>query len=219
VAKRLFDLTVACTALVVLAPVLLVVAFGIRLSSPGPVLYRAERVGLGGRRFTMFKFRSMQHGGAGSPISARGDSRVFPFGAIIRKAKLDELPQLLNVVLGDMSIVGPRPEDPAIVEAHYTPEQRETLDVLPGLASPGSIYNYTHGEKLLAEGEAETAYVERLLPVKLALDLVYVRERSLAYDLSIVWRTAVTIVKILAGVDEFPEPAELHKARSDYAFI
>lgn len=218
-AKRLFDLTVAGTALVVLAPLLLLIALGIRLSSPGPVLFRAERVGLGGRPFTMYKFRSMRHGGSGSVISARDDQRVFAFGALLRKAKLDELPQLLNVVRGDMSIVGPRPEDPAIVSKHYTTEQRETLEVLPGLASPGSIYNYTHGEKLLAEGVAETAYVESLLPVKLALDMVYVRERSFVYDLEIVGRTVVTILKILAGTEEFPEPVELTKARSEYAFI
>ena len=109
--------------------------------------------------------------------------------------------------------------DPAIVAAYYTELQRETLTVRPGLASPGSIYNYTHGEKLLEEGSAEEAYVQRLLPVKLALDLVYVREQSFAYDLAIVWRTVITIASILVGVEAFPEPSELQRARSVYGFV
>lgn len=218
-AKRLFDAALAGVAIVVLSPLLLVVAVGIRLSSPGPVFYRAKRVGLAGRPFVMYKFRTMEHGSGGPAISAKDDSRVFPLGAVLRKLKIDELPQLLNVLLGDMSLVGPRPEDEAIVAAHYTPLQRETLEVRPGLASPGSIYNYTHGEDLLHQGAAEDAYVEQLLPTKLALDLVYVRERSFLYDLAIIWRTMVTILSILVGVKEFAAPAELHRARTVYGFI
>lgn len=218
-AKRLFDVTLSGASLVVLSPLLALIALGIVLSSSGPVLYRAQRSGRGGTPFTMYKFRTMQVGGQGSRISAQGDSRVFPFGQLLRRLKLDELPQLLNVIRGEMSLVGPRPEDPTIVAEHYTQEQRETLSVLPGLASPGSIYNYTHGEKLLADGEAETAYVESLLPVKLALDLVYVRERSFGYDLEIIMRTIVVIVRILAGTRDFPEPVEMSKARRKYALI
>ena len=218
-AKRLFDLCIAVIALVALSPVLVVAALAVRLSSAGPILYRATRVGSEGRPFVMYKFRTMEKGGGGPAISARNDARVFPVGALLRKLKVDELPQLLNVVLGDMSLVGPRPEDATIVKHHYTPLQLETLNVRPGLASPGSIYNYTHGEKLLEADSVENVYVEKLLPTKLALDLVYVKEQSFLYDLTIIWRTIVTILSILVGVTEFPEPPELYKARSVYGFI
>src|SRR5207244_1312396 len=114
------------------------------------------------------------------------DPLVFPLGAWLRAVKLDELPQLINVLKGEMAIVGPRPEDPAIVARHYDALGRETLTVRPGLASPGSIYSSTHGDALLTGPDPEAAYAERLLPVKLALDVVYTRHASLAYDARIV---------------------------------
>src|SRR5688572_28625361 len=120
-AKRAFNLFFSAIALVAMSPVLLIIALGIRLTSPGPVIYRAERVGLNGRPFTMYKFRSMcASPRAGARITAANDSRVYPFGAFLRRSKLDEWPQFLNVLLGELSIVGPRPEDPAIVAAHYS---------------------------------------------------------------------------------------------------
>lgn len=118
----------------------------------------------------------------GPLITSDGDRRVFALGAWLRRWKIDELPQLVNVLRGDMAIIGPRPEDPAIVDRFYSPLARETLSVRPGLASPGSIYNFTHGERQLAAGDAEAVYVGGLLPRKLALDLVYVRTASLRYD-------------------------------------
>src|SRR2546428_13243678 len=139
--------------------------------------------------------------------------RVFPFGAWLRAVKLDELPQLWNVLRGEMALVGPRPEDPAIVTRLYTALGLETLAVRPGLASPGSIYSSTHGAALLVGPDPEAAYAARLLPVKLALDVVYVRHASLAYDARIVGRTLWVIVTTLVGRRHFLDPPELAEAR------
>ena len=214
-AKSLLDIVVAATGLVLTSPILVFAAVGIRLTSPGPVIYRAQRVGRYGSPFTMFKFRTM-HVGKGeqwSTITAQNDSRVFWFGRLLRSTKVDELPQLFNVLRREMSIVGPRPEDPAIVAQHYTPEFRCTLDVLPGLASPGSIYNYTHGETLPGQAQTETAYVEELLPVKMALELEYLQRASMLYDLQIIWRTATVITLKMCGRTEFPAPPEMQRSQ------
>jgi lipopolysaccharide/colanic/teichoic acid biosynthesis glycosyltransferase len=212
-AKRLFDIVGAALGLVLLSPVLLLAAIGIRLSSRGPVLYRAQRVGRDGKLFTMHKFRTMRvdQGPRSGPITGANDPRVFRFGALLRRLKIDELPQLFDVLRGRMSLVGPRPEDPRIVRAHYTPEQMETLRVRPGLASPGSIYNYTHGDRILGQDDPEQAYVTKLLPVKLALENVYVREANLVYDLRIILRTVWTILQMALGRQDFPDPPEMKK--------
>jgi len=212
-AKRLFDVLVSAAALAVLWPLFLLAALGIRLSSRGPILYRAARVGRGGELFTMHKFRTMHvhQGAAASAITGPGDRRVFFFGSLLRRLKIDELPQLWDVLRGEMSLVGPRPEDPRIVRDHYAPEHLETLAALPGLASPGSLYNYTHGERVLAQGDPEGAYVEKLLPVKLALEAVYVREATLWYDLRILFRTACVIVLIACRWCRFRDPPEMRK--------
>jgi lipopolysaccharide/colanic/teichoic acid biosynthesis glycosyltransferase len=216
-AKRLLDVVLSSVALVIALPVLALAAAGIRATSPGPVLYRASRVGRLRRPFLMYKLRTMHvapHAAeGGSAITAPGDTRVFRFGHWLRRAKLDELPQLLNVLRGDMSIIGPRPEDPRLVAAHYAPVHLETLAVRPGLSSPGSLYGYTHGDALLSPERPEGSYAERLLPVKLALDLVYVRRASLRYDLTLVVRTAWIIAATLAGRRAFPEPPEMPEAR------
>lgn len=213
--KRLVDVVLASVALLLLSPVLAVAALGIRVSSAGPILYRARRVGRDGRIFCMYKFRSMHidRDSSASRITARGDPRIFAFGLWLRHLKLDELPQLLNVLRGEMSIVGPRPEDPQIFADHYTPAHLETLRARPGLASPGSIYNYTHGERLLEAGDAERSYVEQLLPIKLALDTIYIRKSSFAYDITIILRTIWVIVASAMGVRHFPEPPEMEEAR------
>jgi lipopolysaccharide/colanic/teichoic acid biosynthesis glycosyltransferase len=213
--KRLFDILAASTALSLLAPLLVCSAIGVRLSSAGPALYRARRVGRGGREFVMYKFRTMHVAASqGSVITASSDSRVFSLGRILRALKIDELPQLWNVIRGDMSIVGPRPEDPKIVQQHFGNLGMETLSVAPGLASPGSLYNYTHGHLMVDHQNPEAAYVQQLLPVKLALELVYVRQRSLRYDFGIILRTAVTILQIAAGKKSFPDPPEMLRASS-----
>jgi lipopolysaccharide/colanic/teichoic acid biosynthesis glycosyltransferase len=172
-------------------------------------------VGKDGTLFTMYKLRSMHRdpGLPASRITGQADPRVFRFGRWLRQAKLDELPQLVNVLRGDMAIVGPRPEDPAIVARHYTTLERETLRVRPGLASPGSLFHFTHGERWLGNADPEREYVDRLMPVKLALDVVYVRRASFGYDLRVIGRTAWVICSGLAGKRSFPAPPELAAAQ------
>ncbi|MFZ1405869.1 MAG: sugar transferase [Anaerolineae bacterium] len=161
----------AAVGLMLLSPLFCWIALWIKLTSPGPVFYRAVRVGQDGRPFRLYKFRSMIVGTdrQGPGITATGDPRITRVGRFLRRAKLDELPQLINVLLGDMSLVGPRPEDPRYV-AFYTPEQRRVLSVRPGITSPASLA-YRHEEQLLAGEDWETHYRTRVLPDKLALDL------------------------------------------------
>lgn len=217
--KRAFDIVASAAALVLAAPVLGAAAVGIRLSDPGPALYRASRAGRNGVPFRIVKLRTMRvQQASASVITADGDDRVFPLGTFLRKTKLDELPQLWNVILGEMSIVGPRPEAVEIVDDHYRPEHRRTLDVAPGLASPGSIYNYTHGEKLIGSEDPERDYLEKLLPIKLGLELAYIDRASLRYDLAVIARTIKAIVLIMAGRSDIPDPPELEAATTRYYF-
>jgi lipopolysaccharide/colanic/teichoic acid biosynthesis glycosyltransferase len=216
VVKRLFDIALTAVALVASLPILAIAALGIRLSSPGPLLYRATRAGRRGKLFTMYKLRTMEVRSLvveDSVITASHDKRVFPFGALLRRSKIDELPQLFNVLRGDMTFVGPRPEDPKVVAQHYTPEQWETLDVPPGLTSPGALYSTTHGERWLSEAAAERDYYEHLMPLKLALDRVYVRHSSVFYDLGVIARTALVVIGRAVGQRHFPDPPEMAEAR------
>jgi lipopolysaccharide/colanic/teichoic acid biosynthesis glycosyltransferase len=210
----MLDVTLAGVALIAALPVLVVAAVGIRLAGPGPILYRAQRVGLNERLFTMYKLRTMRvRQSYPTAITAKNDPRVFPFGALLRRTKLDELPQLYNVLLGDMTLVGPRPEDPQMVARFYAPLHHETLRVSPGLTCPGSLYAYTHGEAELDSRDPEACYAERLLPLKLALDLVYVRRTSLGYDLALIARTVWVLGTALLGRSTFPLPPEIADAR------
>jgi lipopolysaccharide/colanic/teichoic acid biosynthesis glycosyltransferase len=213
--KRLFDVVCAAFALVATAPLIAIAAIGIKLTDPGPVFYRARRLGYLGREFTMFKLRTMRHTitGAGPLITGASDHRITPFGRLLRRAKIDELPQLFNVLRGDMAIVGPRPEDPAIVRQHYSSTDLETLGVRPGLASPGSIYQFTAGERLLTGADPEASYVDQLLKTKLALDRVYVRNASLRSDFAIIGRTLLTIGAVATGRRTFRQPPEMPAAR------
>lgn len=190
------DRVLAALGLLVTSPFLLISAIGVKLSSPGPALYRAERAGQGGKPFLMLKLRTMHAGAAtGGRITGSRDPRVFGWGAVLRRFKLDELPQLVNVLRGDMAIVGPRPEDVGIVREHYDPMMLESLEVAPGITSPGSLH-YFADEATLPDDphQAERVYLDRLLPAKIALDLVYVRNRSLRYQLEIIMRTALGII-------------------------
>jgi len=188
---------VAAAGLVVSSPVLAIAGLVVKLSSPGPVLFRTVRVGVAGRPFTMYKLRTMHQpvvvGRA--RITGGRDARVFRSGRWLRRTKLDELPQLLNVVLGDMAIIGPRPEDPSIVADHYTAFMRDSLSVLPGLTSPGSLTYYADEMRLPDDPEqAERLYLDQLLPRKVALDVLYIRHRSWRYDLEIVVRTVAAML-------------------------
>jgi lipopolysaccharide/colanic/teichoic acid biosynthesis glycosyltransferase len=205
--RRLLDLCLVVPAMVFVGPMLCIAAVGIRMSSQGPALYRALRIGRDGQLFTMFKLRTMHcRSVVGSSITSANDPRVFAVGRILRALKIDELPQLLNILKGEMSVVGPRPEAPDIVERHYTDEYRKSLAVPPGLTSPGSVFYYTHGEQLLADGEAEQFYVSRLLPLKMKLDLDYLPRMSVMGDLRIILQTGLVLAQKALGRTSFPTP-------------
>jgi len=209
--KRAFDILFASCLFVPATPLILAGMCGILISSPGSIFYQALRVGKDGRIFSLYKLRTMRQSGDSnySAITSFNDQRVFPFGGLLRKYKIDELPQLINVLKGDMAVVGPRPEDVGIVEAHYTQRDLETLNVRPGLTSPGTIYYYTDLERTLADDVSETAYVERVLPEKLAIDHVYLERQSLWYDIRIIFRTAIAIITITLGRSASLRPPEL----------
>ncbi len=191
--KRALDLIVAVTALLVLWPLFALIALTVRITSPGAIFYGATRVGQNGQVFRLYKFRSMVADAdkRGPGITAAGDSRVTPVGRFLRRTKLDELPQLINVLYGEMSLVGPRPEDPRYV-ALYSPEQREVLRVRPGITSPASVY-YRNEETLLTGTDWEQQYVDKIMPAKLAIDLDYVRRVSLWGDINVLWRTFMAL--------------------------
>ncbi|HVO71270.1 MAG TPA: sugar transferase [Aggregatilineaceae bacterium] len=190
--KRAFDIAASALGLTVLSPLLLFIALVSRLTSTGPVFYKATRIGRCGRAFRLYKFRSMVADAdqRGPGITTSGDPRITPIGRLLRRTKLDELPQLWNVLRGDMSLVGPRPEDPRYV-AFYTPTQRAILDVRPGITSLASL-RYRNEEALLAGPEWETHYVQEILPTKLALDLDYARRATPWRDLLIILRTILS---------------------------
>ncbi|MBS1583659.1 MAG: sugar transferase [Bacteroidetes bacterium] len=195
--KRAFDIVFALTLLVLLSPLLLVFASAVALTSPGGAFFRQQRVGRGGRPFRLLKFRTMRPGSeAQGQLTIGGrDPRITRVGYVLRKTKLDELPQLWNVLAGDMSVVGPRPEVPKYV-ALYTAEQRAVLSVRPGITGMASLDYIDENELLARAADPEKAYIEKVMPAKLALDLRYVRERSLALDLRII---AVTVRKVFGG--------------------
>jgi lipopolysaccharide/colanic/teichoic acid biosynthesis glycosyltransferase len=191
--KRVLDVAVASAALVVAAPVIAALAIAIRLGSPGPALHRAVRVGRHGAPFTLYKLRSMRVGAAGSGpgVTAGGDQRVTGVGRFVRATKLDELPQLVNVLRGEMSLVGPRPEDPRYVE-WYDAEQRRILDVRPGITSPASV-TYRDEEAVLAAADDVEAAYRHVMAEKIAIDLDYFPHASLGGDLRWLWRTLTAV--------------------------
>jgi lipopolysaccharide/colanic/teichoic acid biosynthesis glycosyltransferase len=193
-AKRALDLLISGVGLILLCPLLLALALWVKLDSRGPVLYRGRRVGQDGRPFLMYKFRTMVQGAErrGPAVTYRDDPRITTAGRFLRRTKLDELPQLLNVLKGEMSLVGPRPEDPAYVKL-YTPEQRQVLSVKPGITGPTQL-EYRDEASMLQGESVDEEYVTRLMPGKLKLDLEYVRNRSLLLDLKILWHTAATLL-------------------------
>lgn len=191
-AKRLLDILGAGVGLVLLSPFMAVIALLVKLKDGSPVIYRGIRVGQGGSLFPLFKFRTMidrreDDSSPGSSITVWGDPRVTPLGRTLRRHKLDELPQLLNVLRGEMSLVGPRPEDPEYV-ALYTEEQRRVLAVKPGITGVAAL-QYSDEERLLRGDDWEQAYRERIMPAKIQLELDYLNRRSLASDLMLLLKT------------------------------
>lgn len=212
-AKRIFDIVSSLLAICAFAIPWIVIAVTIKLQSPGPAIYKARRVGKNGKVFTLYKFRSMRvDSGAIHATTLRGDPRIFPFGEFLRKSKLDETPQLFNILKGEMSVIGPRPEDEENSGKFYVGKYKDILLVKPGLSSPASLYDYTHGEKY----DSEDDYVKEFLPKKLDVELYYVKNRSFFYDIQIVFNTVVTITQIILGKEDFLEPKELRMCLNVY---
>lgn len=204
--KRLFDIAASVCAIVVFLIPWIIISVVIKIQSPGPIIYKAKRVGKDGSVFTLYKFRTMcVNSGTVHTTTLRGDSRIFPFGEFLRKSKLDETPQLINILLGQMSVIGPRPEDKDNLDKFYIGKYRSILSVKPGLSSPASLYDYTHGETYRDEAE----YIKDFMPKKLDVELYYIKYRSCFYDLQIIIRTLLTILQVLLGKEKFREPKEM----------
>lgn len=194
--KRLFDIVASGLGLLVLSPILIIVAIWIKLDSEGPVFYRQVRVGRYNKDFRIFKFRSMRIGSdKGSLVTIGGrDPRVTRSGYFIRKFKIDELPQLINVFIGDMSLVGPRPEVRHYVN-YWTPEQMRALNVRPGITDPASIRFRNENELLEKAEDPEKYYIEVIMQEKLKLYLEYVENASFWYDIKLIFQTFWVIIK------------------------
>ncbi|MGB3869682.1 MAG: sugar transferase [Flavobacteriales bacterium] len=195
--KRVFDILFALVLLIVLFPLLLLFALAVAFTSPGGAFFRQVRVGKDGRSFSLLKFRTMRPGSeAQGQLTIGGrDPRITGIGYFLRKTKLDELPQLWNVLIGDMSVVGPRPEVPKYV-AMYSNEERIILSVRPGITGMASINYIDENEMLARAGDPERAYIEEVMPAKLALDMKYVQERNFGLDLRII---LATVGKVFGG--------------------
>lgn len=195
--KRVFDILFALVLLIVLFPLLLLFALAVAFTSPGGAFFRQVRVGKDGRSFSLLKFRTMRPGSeAQGQLTIGGrDPRITAVGYFLRKTKLDELPQLWNVLIGDMSVVGPRPEVPKYV-AMYSNEERIILSVRPGITGMASINYIDENEMLARAGDPERAYIEEVMPAKLALDMKYVQERNFGLDLRII---LATVGKVFGG--------------------
>src|SRR3954447_12994443 len=190
--KRIMDVTIAATALVLTAPLMLIIALLIVLESPGPVFFRAERVGRGGRPLRMLKFRKMRDGAIGLALTVAGDRRLTKVGSLLVRTRLDELPQLWHVLRGEMSLVGPRPEDPAFV-ARWSQEYDEILRVRPGLTGWTQLA-FADEARILGREDPLSRYVNVVLPQKVQLDRLYASRASLAADLRICAATFRTLV-------------------------
>lgn len=194
--KRFFDILCSLAGILILSPVLISIAVKIMMEDGRPVFYRGERVGLDGRIFRIFKFRTMVPDAekVGGPSTSGDDPRITETGILLRKFKLDELPQLINVLIGDMSIVGPRPEVKRYTDL-YTAEEKAILSVRPGITDWASIWNSDEGAILAGAKDPDKAYEELIRPTKLKMQLRYIRQRSFLTDLKIIFLTALAILR------------------------
>ena len=197
--KRLMDVVFSLVGLLVLSPLMLLIAVLMKQSSPGPVLYAGTRIGRFGKPFRLFKFRTMVVNAdkIGGPSTADDDPRVTGVGRVLRRYKLDEIPQLINVLKGEMSFVGPRPEVASEVEM-YSPEQRRLLEVLPGITDWASMRFHNEGEILKGSVDPHETYREKIRPEKIRLGLEYVQRRSFWVDMQILTGTVGLLVKTRA---------------------
>ena len=194
--KRLMDVVISGCALLVLWPLLLLIALAIKLDDPGPVFYRQVRVGRNGKEFRIFKFRTMvvDADKKGLQITVGRDSRITRVGAFLRKTKLDELAQLLNVLTGEMSFVGPRPEVPQYVDL-YTPYQRQVLLVRPGITDYASIAYRNENDLLEGAQDPERMYIDEIMPAKIELNMKYLHEISPLADIRLIFSTVMAVIR------------------------
>lgn len=194
IAKRLFDIVCSAVGLLVLSPVLLITALLVGLTSPGGVLFRQERMGKDEKPFVIYKFRSMRKDNKGLKITTDQDNRITPVGKVLRKTKLDELPQLFNVLKGDMSFVGPRPEVREYTDL-YNEEQRQIFLVRPGITGKASIEFRNENELLSESDDPNRTYIEEIMPRKLELDMEYIPHASVLYDIKLIFMTLITVIR------------------------
>ena len=192
--KRAFCILASFIGLVITSPIWLITVIGIEISDPGPIFYMANRVGKDNREFKMFKFRSMRVDKKANENSFKADTnRIFPFGAFIRASKIDELPQLLNCLIGDMAIVGPRPASVDQVQITRGGEYAVVSSVMPGLTGPSALYDYVYGDTI----EDEEEYEKLVLPTRLELDKYYISHIKMGFDIKMIWWTVVCILNSL----------------------
>lgn len=204
IVKRFFDIILCSFALIVLSPLFLFTAIAIKVSSPGPVFYYSERTTKGHKPFHFYKFRSMYVTDADKGLFVADADRLFKVGKVIRRLKIDELPQLINVIKGNMSIVGPRPMPYEKVDTIYYGKYQEILTVRPGLTSAASLFDYTVGETY----SDNDLYIKEVLPLKLEMEMLYVKKESFCYDISLIWRTIVTILAVMTRQKKLPRQWE-----------
>lgn len=194
-AKRIFDIMLSGIGLILFSPIILAIAIIIKTTSPGTIFYRGERVGLHGNIFRIFKFRSMviDADKTGVSSTSKEDARITPIGHFVRKTKLDEIPQLINVLIGNMSLVGPRPEVKKFTDM-YTDDEKILLTIRPGITDYASIWNSDEAELLVGSVDPDKDYLEKIRPEKIRLQLKYLREMSLLVDMKIIFLTIRKIV-------------------------
>jgi lipopolysaccharide/colanic/teichoic acid biosynthesis glycosyltransferase len=195
-AARIFDIVAAGVGLITLAPLLAVIAVAIKVTDGGPVLFRQERIGRHRRPFHIIKFRTMTRDAerTGLPLTVGADPRISPIGRILRRWKLDELPQLINLARGEMTFVGPRPEVRRYVDL-YTPAQLRVLDYVPGLTDPASVTYIDEASQLALSSDPEETYIRVIMPEKIRLSLAHGEYGRLRNDLATIWRTLVTLLR------------------------
>lgn len=193
--KRLFDVIFALLGLILVSPLFLVIAVLIKRESPGPVFYRGERVRKNGKSFKIFKFRTMVENAdkIGGPSTAGDDPRLTRIGNFLKRFQLDELSQLINVLKGEMSLVGPRPEVPLYVNMMTEEERKIILSVRPGMTDYASLWNFHEGEILKGSSDPEKIYMEKIRPEKIRLQFKYVKSRSFMVDLKIIVKTVIKL--------------------------
>ncbi len=195
--KRLFDIISSAIGLIITSPLFLYVVFLIKKESPGPIFYKAQRIGKNGKPFTMYKFRTMvvDADKIGGPSTAADDPRLTKIGLFLKKYQLDELPQLINVLRGDMSVVGPRPEVKVYVDMMTDLEKSVILSVHPGITDLASLWNFHEAELLKGSADPEKTYMEEIRPEKLRLQQAYVKKASFFFDIKIIFQTISKLFK------------------------